>query len=397
MMRRLFVMMLISGLFGSILLARPGAVRLTDGQVIEGDIIREEPDSVTVVIRGIETSITRDRIESIDYIESRATQFEERRKALAADDAAGHISLARWAFDNRLYSEAENLLRHVLAEVDPNNREAQDLLNLVRRQIALERRQENPPPPDVPVDQADGAPDPDAQDYPLLTAEQIQQIKRVELRDNDTGVRLRVPTEVRHHVVDAAGPGVNSRQFANLRPFRQLQAIQEFGTPEMVQQVEVQGDPAVLATYRQRIQPIVLAGCAGAGCHAVPGQGDFGLFPRAEASETASYTNFLILQEYSRTIETGEGGGMFDSGRTELHMINRSRPDLSLLIQYMLPRNLAATPHPETRGYDGVARGVNDPRINQIRAWIRTLGPFESNYGIDYRLPGQTQTTQPAE
>src|SRR5690606_24796522 len=117
----------------------------------------------------------------------------------------------------------------------------------------------------------------------------------------------------------------------------------------------------------------------------------------AEVSEGASYTNFLILQEYTKTIETGAGGGIFDAATTQLRMIDRSRPDQSLLVQYMLPRNIATTPHPEARGYDGVARSTNDPRVNQIIAWIRLLGPFESNYGINYQLPGRSQTTQPAE
>ena len=397
MMRRLVVIMLISSRFGSILLARPGVVRLTDGQTIEGDIIREEADSVTVAIRGIETLITRDRIESISYTETRAKEFEQRRAALEANDVAGHIALARWGFDNRLYTEAEHLLRHVLAEIDPNSREAQDLLNLVRRQIALERRQANPPQHEQPAGQPD-TPPADVEERTVLNAAQIQQFKRVELRDNDTGVRLRVPNEIRRHVIEAAGPGVNSRQFANLRPAQQLAAIREYGTPEMVLETEITGDPATIAAYRQRIQPIVLAGCAGAGCHAVPGQGDFGLFPRADASEPASYTNFLILQEYTKTIEsTTTGGGVFAAETTQLRMIDRTRPQQSLLIQYMLPRNLATHPHPETRGYDGVARGVGDPRIRAIGEWIEALGPFAPEYGVDYQIPSRTQTTQPTE
>ncbi len=394
MMLRVLVIVCILGLFGSILAAKPGVVRLTDGQVIEGNIIREEADSVTIAIRGIETSIPRDRIESITYPESRAAQFEERRKTLAKDDVEGHLALARWAFDNRLYTEAEQLLREVLDRVDPNSREAQDLLNLVRRQIALERRQASQPPPQAPEVESEEPGVQEPEQAAWLTAEQIQQIKRIELRESDTGVRLRVPVEVRRHVVEAAR--VNSRQFANLRPGQQLEAIRQFGTPEMVRQVEILGDPATLATYRQRIQPIVLAGCAGAGCHAAPGAGDFGLFPRADASEAASYTNFLILQEYTKTIETGTGGGIFDAGTTELPMINRTHPDQSLLIQYMLPRNLATTPHPEVRGYDGMARSTNDPRVNQIIAWIRSLGPFDVDYGIDYQLPRQGQQTEPA-
>lgn len=394
MMRRLLAITLVLGLFGSILFARPGVVRLTDGQSIEGDIIREEADSVTVAIRGIETSVPRDRIDTITYTTDRAGQFEERRKALKDDDVDGHIALARWAFDNRLYHEAENLLSHVLAEVDPNSREAQNLLNLVRRQIALERSRDNPPPSDEPIDEPDEAADDPK--HPMLTPAQIQRIKRLELRENDSGVRVRISNETRGHITEAAR--INSRQFTNLPPARQLAAVREYGTPEMLEQVEITGDPATLATYRQRIQPIVMAGCAGAGCHAAPGQGDFALFPRADASEPASYTNFLILQEYTKTIETGTGGGgIFDSGKTEVRMINRNRPDQSLLIQYMLPRDLAAIPHPETRGYDGVARGVNDQRLRQIQAWIRTLGPFQSNYGIDYTPPGQTPATQPAE
>jgi len=111
MIRRLSVVLIICGLFGSVLLARSAVVTLTDGQRIEGDIVREDASSITVSIRGIETSIPRDRIEGISYFDSRSAQFEERRKALEPKDAPGHIALARWGFDNRLYVEAERLLQ----------------------------------------------------------------------------------------------------------------------------------------------------------------------------------------------------------------------------------------------------------------------------------------------
>lgn len=394
MMRRLSVILIICGLFGSVLLARSGVVTLTDGQRIEGEIVREDGDSITVSIRGIETSIPRDRIKDVTYFESLAAQFEARRKALDPEDAQAHIALARWGFDNRLYTEAERLLQHVLAEVDPNSREAQDLLNLVRRQIALERR--GPVEPQTTEDQPDGNGDqPRAADpSQYLTAEQIQVIKLMEVVDNDPGIRLRMSSQTRRDL--AAAARMNTRQFSNLSASRQLRVLREFGTDEMIADVEIQGDPLAVMVYKQRVQPVVLAGCATAGCHGTAGAGDLMLFPRAEASEAATYTNFLILQRYTKAVEGDGGSGIFSGGAGQQRMIDRTRPQQSLLVQYMLPRGVADLPHPEVPGYNGVVRNASDQRIGQILAWIRGLAPFDPNYPIDYTPPGAA-STQPAE
>lgn len=395
MIRRLSVVLIICGLFGSVLLARSAVVTLTDGQRIEGDIVREDASSITVSIRGIETSIPRDRIEGISYFDSLSAQFEERRKALEPKDAPGHIALARWGFDNRLYVEAERLLQHVLAEVDPNSREAADLLNLVRRQIALERRGPVQPQPggDQPAGGGDRAAAPDPSQY--LTDEQIQIIKMMEVVENDPGIRLRMGAQTRRDLAEAAR--INTRQFANLSASRQLRLLREYGTDEMRADVEIQGDPVAIQVFRQRVQPIILSGCATAGCHGTAGAGDLLLFPRAEVSDAATYTNFLILQRYTQAVESdAAAGGPFGGGPGQRRMIDRTRPQESLLVQYMLPRNVAQYPHPQVPGYSGLVRNTSDQRITTILGWIRGLAPFEPNYPFDYTPPGQA-STQPAQ
>jgi len=131
----------------------------------------------------------------------------------------------------------------------------------------------------------------------------------------------------------------------------------------------------------------VLAGCASAGCHNTPEAGNFMLFERA-TDERSTYTNFFILQQYVRKVETpGGGGGPFAGEQTQIRMIDRMRPQDSLLIHYMLPPAQAQYPHPQVQGYRPVARDRNDPRVRDVLRWIASLNSVVPNYQIDYTPP----------
>jgi hypothetical protein len=110
-------------------------------------------------------------------------------------------------------------------------------------------------------------------------------------------------------------------------------------------------------------------------------------------NEPAAYTNFYILQQHVK--QAPQQPGPF--GRGELRMIDRARPDQSLLVQYMLPPTIAEHDHPQVPGYRPIVRGREDPVYLRTIDWIgKSLEPVEPDYGIDYRPPVGRATTEPA-
>src|SRR5436190_23387829 len=83
-------------ILASVAFAKPGIIHTKDGRALEGEVT-ERNDVVVVQIRGIETSVNRDNVESIEYPKPFDQQYAERLKKLDDKDVQGRIELARWA------------------------------------------------------------------------------------------------------------------------------------------------------------------------------------------------------------------------------------------------------------------------------------------------------------
>ncbi len=100
---------------------------LKDGRKIEGTIIRELGDLVS--IKTANEIITLERSEIVKQKQSQ-TQYDEylaRKKKLTDDDAAGQQDLARWCYRQGLEKEAIVHFKALL-RVDANNEEARRVL-----------------------------------------------------------------------------------------------------------------------------------------------------------------------------------------------------------------------------------------------------------------------------
>jgi hypothetical protein len=373
---------------GSVLMARPGVVHTRDGLTYDGDVTETE-NTITVRVRGIATTLDRSSVASIAYGENIAADIEARWKKLQPADVRGRLALGKEAFEARQYLLARKILQEAL-DIDPNNRAAADLYDLSRAQIDLERKKSTTAEaplttsgrgtPTRPVTTT--TPAGLTNDRKYLSALDINNIREMEITQRDTNIRIRVDPDLARRFT--IGSDVNPAEFRARSALDQFLAVRASGRADFLRSVHVLSDPQTIIEFRRDVQPPILAGCAASNCHGSPAHwGNFQLLN--EVTEPAVYTNFYNLVTYVMNVPGG--GGVFNNG-TQRRMIDRAQPENSLLLQYMLPPEMAATPHPGIRNFDyrGVVKSREDARYQRIAAWIGgTLSPTEPQYNVTYR------------
>jgi hypothetical protein len=123
-------------LFLSASISLADEIYLKSGRKLEGEIISEQGQKVTVKIKG--GTITLDKSDIIT-IEEKALPEEIYRKKLGelkADDAEAHFELALWCKRYGLYEEYEALLEKTL-EIDPGHIQAQRVLREYKKSLAI--------------------------------------------------------------------------------------------------------------------------------------------------------------------------------------------------------------------------------------------------------------------
>jgi len=372
-------------------LAKPGIVKTRDGKVIEGDVT-EQDERVVINIRGIQTSVPRANVLSIDYPPAMEEQFKQRLAKLPRNDIKRRIDLAHWAFDNRRYDLARDALDDAL-RLDPNNLEATTFRNTVDEQRRLDRSSAATPAPRPPP----GPPPPGAQPPPqpgekmdrrLLSPSDINIIRQAEIRPDDN-VRVRFDNDVKRRFI--AMTNADPARFNNLKPADQAMEILHHGDPRMRDDVKILQDPATVTEFR-RLVPNVLTGCAATACHGGSAGGRFILYAPAD-NDAAVYTDFYILEKY---VKQGAGGGSIFGG-ADRRMIDRANPEQSMLLQYGLPQNMGQPPHPDVRGFRPAYVNKDNPQYRRVLTWIKGQSPMEPVYeGIKYDLPHAPGSEPPA-
>ena len=127
---------------------------------------------------------------------------------------------------------------------------------------------------------------------------------------------------------------------------------------------------------------------------AVSGVETFSVYRNSE-DLAAWYTDFYILQVYQKKIldPTAIGPRI----PVAFPMVNRTKPSLSLLLQYGLPAKVADLPHPDVAGWKPMFTGADDPAYQEVAKWMgKTLKPFPPDYGFKFDLPTGKPATQPS-
>ncbi len=373
-------------LLASALLARPGVVLTQDGNRFEGDVV-ENKEKGTVDITppgGLTVTISHANVSSITYSDEIDKAVRQKLAKLDHNDLAGHLDLAHYAMDHHSYDTAHE----VLEDARPRNRQVNDMLDSVNQQIrargpttAESVATTLPAAAQEPVTRLPNEPQDSSGVTRMVTPEEINRIREVELGKNDTSVRVRIEADARKKFLSFTG--MSNSEFSRMAPVQQAYMILDQGKRDMRDGVHILSDPPPLLSFRKEVVRSLLTGCATSKCHGSHSAGNFYLYPQAE-NEAAIYTDFVILQKYARTI----------NGR-RYQFIDRETPDQSLLLQYVLPPEFAEIPHPGKTSYKGIVHSRNDQHYKQILNWISTQLPLPApDYGfIDLSAP---PTTKPA-
>jgi tetratricopeptide (TPR) repeat protein len=354
MMRRALLGGLLICLSGSLLLAKPGVVRTKDGRNIEGDITDKGIEGATIVTKAGSVTIRVEDVAAIEYASDIKELYKQRLAKLPKDAGAqSHFELARWLYDYKEYDLVQKELDTALA-IDPNHAASFILKHTVERTIMMERNRDGtgtrPPGP------ATRPAAPSRRDRRYVDAEQISIIRQSEIKDTDRPVRVRLDGDIKKRFVEYSN--MDARDFAALSDYDKALAILKKGTPEMRKDVKILSDPAAIAEYKTKVQPVLLSGCASTACHGGVNAGSFVLYSPAD-SDAVTYTNFYFLTQYTANV---------DSAKRKA--IDRLYPANSLITQFGLPRDKSEFDHPEARGWTHVFKTEQDPRYVQILNWI---------------------------
>jgi hypothetical protein len=372
-------------LLGGELLARPGVVKTHDGQTYEGEVDERDPAAVVIVVRGIQTRIDRSRVASITYSGDKQQELRGQLAKLGPKDVPGRVALARAAMADEQYVIARDVLEQA-RQIDPNNAEVVQLLETVQSQIRMQRntglaheaRQ-------APATETSTAPTQPAGDVKLLRAPEINTIKQAEARYPEDNLRIRFERNVLRRFVDYVGRD-ELPNFFSLNALQQANLIVQKGPPEMAQDVTILNDPPALRDYRRVIQPFIVQNCASVACH---GGGGTKLHIVTPAdSDAAAYTNFYTITKYVKEMPASDAAVF---GGANPRLVDRQRPEQSLLVQYSLPGAISEFDHPDVRDYRPPLRSKTDPRFRQLVDWMGvSLKP------VDPRYTFEPVTTQPA-
>ncbi|MEM6550825.1 MAG: hypothetical protein AAF750_01615 [Planctomycetota bacterium] len=315
-------------------------------------------------------------------------EFNQKREALEDDDINGRYQLA---FD--MYRRDE--LKIALGELKDLESRAPDdgrmprLIRLIERRLARDAQNEPPPAADAPAADAPAGDQPDAPKKeftgrlvgePVYLDEEQRNILAVfelpaDLAAAEPNIRISrtvMQQALRDYADRPEVPRGRQAQADFLREpgWKQLELLFQLRAREYYGKARVLREPDVLRVYRSRINRNYVASYFRK--HFGSGNLPLYLFLKNPGEQREAYTNFYILNQYS-----------YD-GRP---MINRDRPEDSLLVQWGLPRDEARFPAPDIENWDPYFSSTEDRRYTELVDWINSLFVPQPAYSIQYAPP----------
>jgi len=360
----------------------PALVYLRDGGVRRVQLVADDFDEVRHVIGDTPRVIPREEVYRVVLIRPFDEQYKALRESIDPDDHARRLALCDWLISQRKYSLAEQeLVPLVEASKLP---EAVALLKRVRSQLKLDagraaaatRRTDA----DVQKETKDASPAFDMSGLRLLSDAEINLIRVYEI-DFDRPPRIAIaPADARQLFADhASSPRVprdatEQTALAEGDPLRLVRLAFDLKARDFYPRIRVLTEPESMLRFRRDVQDSwLIPNCATSGCHGGPDGGSLFLHRGERGDIQVATTNMLHIL----------------LGRTgDRPLLDFSDAARSPLLQYALPRDETATPHPPVKGWKpAFGKGVNEAKLAASVAWIRSLYQPRPTYPVDYEPP----------
>lgn len=173
-------------------------------------------------------------------------------------------------------------------------------------------------------------------------------------------------------------------EFRKLTAAQKVHFIAAERGPEFADRIHITSDPEVFVEFRKKVMPLILRGCATTGCHG-PADSEtsrFHLYKDPKKAADTTYANFIVLN---------------DVQVNGVSILNRSQPENSLLLSYMLPTKDVKPDmrHPGATEIKPLFQTRNGPDYKRIEKWIGSLKHPVEDYGVHLLKPGPA--SQPAD
>jgi tetratricopeptide (TPR) repeat protein len=313
-----------------------------------------------------------------------ARQIQQREAAIKPDDAAGHQRMAQYLYNNRLYDQALQQVNEAL-KINPNFQNAQLLRNLIENQLRRQSSTRNPSPAAQAANVSQMSTVPTTSGQSLLTMKDVYKIRFWQLQRHETApiegkiLHRRKTLMAFWRKLILRNPMYQDRtmtrrdyeQFISPNNFnRQIYLIRRLGTPKYWDKVQLKSDPQIMKIFRTDIQPIVLQSCGTIGCHRGQNAPGFRIYGDQGGNNTLkTYTNFLTLTRFRYK---------------NMPLISQQNPRMSLLLQYLKPKELQAYSHPGKIG--PMPLKFSETKVIN---WIESLRYPPHSYGI-FNSPAAT-------
>jgi hypothetical protein len=380
-------------------LARRAVVTTTDGRKIEGELLSEDDQGVTLEISGIKLPIPRDQIQDVQYKASVEEEYKARRARLADNDLSGRYDLAFWLYnDMKAYELALRELED-LAKQFPNEERVGLLTRAVQRQLAIQQEQrdrdttprpDKSPAPDVSDRTGTVPSNPQAAADARLTDEDVNIVRVYDVNLQTSANSIRINREaIEQFMQRYAADDPSLRGKDNQNAFRRASAAQQLRTffqhraREFYPAVTVNDDPPQMRLFKKNVHTsYVLNYCGTVACHGSDkAPGGYYVFRVQPRDNRTIYSNYLTLYRY----ENRKG-----------FMVDVERPEDSLLIQYGLRPESAKVPHPEVTGWRPAFVNTQAPDYRNLVEWVESFNRVRQTYPIEFNPPGfDSAVTQP--
>jgi hypothetical protein len=346
-----------------------GMVMLNGGQKRVGVIVEDTFDHVIVNIDGIRTKLVR---EAVDYVILRPTFDQQYRNyKSSARTPRQRLQMCQWLVDLRHYKLALDELAELISD-DPGP-DAIQLLNVVKAQLAMTRR--DPTPVEPRNDEEDSllpAQILSTKDVNLMRVYEIDFDRPPQVAVDPATIRTMIELYGTSSVIPASER--DRRALYRADSIEIVEVLFTLKARDLYPEINVITEPFALNLFRRRVHNAwLLNTCATARCHGGVDAGRFFLHRRSHKDQRVRYTNLLILERLDVD--------------PDWPLVNYDEPMMSLIVQYGLPRHLARRPHPDVSGWKPVFGRGGQRLLRDTVAWIESMMQPRPDYPVDYEPP----------